>query len=72
MNMYVCGGNRAFVVATTDLLLFSRFEVTTLGQPLEVLKTQMASSRGDSMATAFKKVWSRGKVLGCESSSFMV
>jgi hypothetical protein len=41
--------------------------VTTLGQPLEVIKTQMASQRGDTMSQALKKVWSRGGVLGCES-----
>ncbi|RXK39744.1 tricarboxylate carrier [Tremella mesenterica] len=40
------------------------FEVTTLGQPLEVLKTQMAANRTQSMATAFRTVWSRGGVLG--------
>lgn len=41
--------------------------MTTLGQPLEVIKTQMASQRGDTMSQALKKVWSRGGVLGCES-----
>ncbi|KAM0199958.1 hypothetical protein ACHAPA_004332 [Fusarium lateritium] len=40
------------------------FEVTTLGQPLEVVKTTMAANRGDSMATALGRVWSRGGVLG--------
>jgi hypothetical protein len=40
------------------------FEVTTLGQPLEVLKTQMAANRSQSMATAFKSVWARGGVKG--------
>lgn len=40
--------------------------MTTLGQPLEVVKTQMASQRGDTMSQALKKVWSRGGVLGCE------
>lgn len=44
-----------------------RVQVTTLGQPLEVVKTQMASARGDTMAQALKKVWSRGGVLGCAS-----
>lgn len=38
--------------------------VTTLGQPFEVLKTQMAANRGQNMATAFKTVWSRGGVFG--------
>ncbi|BGP53105.1 hypothetical protein JCM8202_004189 [Rhodotorula sphaerocarpa] len=44
--------------------IMNMFEVTTLGQPLEVVKTQMASARGDTMAQALKKVWSRGGVLG--------
>jgi len=40
------------------------FEVTTLGQPLEVLKTQMAANRSQSMAQAVRTVWSRGGVAG--------
>lgn len=40
------------------------FEVTTLGQPLEVIKTQQASNRTQNMAQALKSVWSRGGVLG--------
>lgn len=40
------------------------FEVTTLGQPLEVLKTQMAANRKQTMAEAFKTVWSRGGIKG--------
>ncbi|ODO05910.1 hypothetical protein I350_04971 [Cryptococcus amylolentus CBS 6273] len=36
------------------------FEVTSLGQPLEVLKTQMAANRKQTMAEAFKTVYSRG------------
>ncbi|GAA5896829.1 Yhm2p [Sporobolomyces salmoneus] len=44
--------------------IMNMFEVTTLGQPLEVVKTQMASQRGDTMSQALKKVWSRGGVLG--------
>ncbi|KAI1008121.1 Citrate/oxoglutarate carrier protein [Podosphaera aphanis] len=40
------------------------FEVTTLGQPLEVVKTTMAANRGDNFATALKKVWSRGGLFG--------
>lgn len=42
------------------------FEVTTLGQPLEVVKTTMAAHRGESMLTALARVWNRGGVLGCE------
>lgn len=40
------------------------FEVTTLGQPLEVIKTQMASNRQQTMPQAVKTVWSRGKLFG--------
>ncbi|KAJ6574975.1 mitochondrial carrier domain-containing protein [Mycena capillaripes] len=38
--------------------------VTTLGQPLEVLKTQMAANRSQPMLQAWKTVWSRGGVAG--------
>ena len=40
------------------------FEVTTLGQPLEVLKTQMAANRSQTMAQAARTVWSRGGIAG--------
>ncbi|KAK2026633.1 mitochondrial carrier [Colletotrichum zoysiae] len=40
------------------------FEVTTLGQPLEVIKTTMAANRGDGFATALGRIWNRGGVLG--------
>ncbi|KAI1825103.1 mitochondrial dicarboxylate carrier protein [Xylaria intraflava] len=40
------------------------FEVTTLGQPLEVVKTTMAANRGDSFGTALGRIWGRGGVLG--------
>ncbi|KIJ21876.1 hypothetical protein PAXINDRAFT_165237 [Paxillus involutus ATCC 200175] len=39
-------------------------EVTTLGQPLEVLKTQMAANRSQTMLQAFQSVWARGRVAG--------
>lgn len=39
-------------------------EVTTLGQPLEVIKTTMAANRSISLLQAAKLVWSRGGVLG--------
>ena len=39
-------------------------QVTTLGQPLEVLKTQMAANRQQTMLEAMKTVWSRGGVSG--------
>ncbi|KAL8292223.1 hypothetical protein RQP46_001689 [Phenoliferia psychrophenolica] len=44
--------------------VMNMFEVTTLGQPFEVIKTQMASQRGDPMSVALKKVWARGGVAG--------
>lgn len=40
------------------------FEVTTLGQPLEVLKTQMAANRSQTMSEALKTVLSRGGIKG--------
>jgi hypothetical protein len=43
------------------------FEVTTLGQPLEVTKTTMAAHRGDGFASALGRIWGRGGVLGCKS-----
>lgn len=39
-------------------------QVTTLGQPLEVLKTQMAANRSQTMLEATKAVWSRGGIAG--------
>jgi len=56
-------------VKFSNLLLGSGlnlFEVTTLGQPLEVMKTTMAANRQDGMAGAVARVWSRGGVLGCK------
>jgi len=44
--------------------IMNMFEVTTLGQPLEVLKTQMAANRSQTMWQATKTVWSRGGVVG--------
>lgn len=41
------------------------FEVTTLGQPLEVIKTTMAANRTDSFAGAMSRIWGRGGILGC-------
>ncbi|AOA60472.1 Citrate/oxoglutarate carrier protein [Komagataella phaffii CBS 7435] len=40
------------------------FEVTSLGQPLEVVKTTIAANRQFSILQAFKHVWSRGGVFG--------
>ncbi|CAK9440241.1 uncharacterized protein LODBEIA_P43410 [Lodderomyces beijingensis] len=39
-------------------------EVTTLGQPLEVIKTTMAANRSLTMAQAARLIWSRGGILG--------
>lgn len=44
--------------------IMNMFEVTTLGQPLEVLKTQMAANRSQTMAQAVKSVWARGGTAG--------
>lgn len=56
--------------SSTPLLLSQltacRFEVTTLGQPLEVTKTTMAANRGVSFAGALGHIWGRGGVLGCQ------
>lgn len=42
--------------------------VTTLGQPLEVVKTTMAANRGDNFASALGRVWGRGGVFGCKDT----
>jgi hypothetical protein len=55
-------------VKFSNLLLgagLNMFEVTTLGQPLEVTKTTMAANRGDSFAGAITRIWGRGGVFGC-------
>lgn len=39
-------------------------EVTTLGQPLEVIKTTIAANRSLSLLESAKLVWSRGGILG--------
>merc|ERR1712000_685906 len=54
-------------VKFSNLLLgagLNMFEVTTLGQPLEVVKATMAAHRGDGFGSALGRVWSRGGVLG--------
>ena len=54
----------------SNLLLgagLNMFEVTTLGQPLEVVKTTMAANRTDTFAGALSRVWGRGGVLGCKT-----
>ncbi|ODV91816.1 hypothetical protein CANCADRAFT_398 [Tortispora caseinolytica NRRL Y-17796] len=54
-------------VSWSNILLgagLNMFEVTTLGQPLEVTKTTMAANRGDTFAAAIRRIWSRGGILG--------
>lgn len=54
----------------SNLLLgagLNMFEVTTLGQPLEVIKTTMAANRKDNFTGALRRIWQRGGVLGCSS-----
>jgi hypothetical protein len=56
-------------VKFSNLLLgagLNLFEVTTLGQPLEVVKTTMAANRGDSFVAALGRIWGRGGVFGCK------
>ena len=57
----------------SNLLLgagLNMFEVTTLGQPLEVIKTTMAANRKDTFAGAMRRIWGRGGALGCTSPKF--
>ncbi|KAK5106873.1 Mitochondrial DNA replication protein yhm2 [Lithohypha guttulata] len=54
-------------VKFSNLLLgagLNMFEVTTLGQPLEVVKTTMAANRSDGFVSAMSRVWGRGGILG--------
>lgn len=56
-------------VKFSNLLLgagLNMFEVTTLGQPLEVVKTTMAANRSDGFTGALGRIWGRGGALGCE------
>ena len=56
-------------VKFSNLLLgagLNMFEVTTLGQPLEVVKTTMAANRSDGFAGAISRIWGRGGILGCK------
>lgn len=56
-------------VKFSNLLLgagLNMFEVTTLGQPLEVVKTTMAAHRSDTFAGAMTRIWGRGGVFGCK------
>ncbi|KAI8053586.1 mitochondrial carrier domain-containing protein [Thamnidium elegans] len=40
------------------------FETSTLGQPFEVMKTQMAANRGQPMMDGLKAIYSRGGIFG--------
>ncbi|KAJ5097506.1 Mitochondrial DNA replication protein YHM2 [Penicillium angulare] len=40
------------------------FQCTTLGNPLDVLKTHIAANRTDTLKDAIRKTWSRGGVAG--------
>lgn len=40
------------------------FEISTLGQPFEVVKTHMAANRSDNLVSAFKKTYARGGISG--------
>jgi len=54
-------------VKFSNLLLgasLNMFEVTTLGQPLEVVKTTMAANRTDTFPKAISRIWSRGGIFG--------
>jgi hypothetical protein len=44
--------------------LVGMFEVSTLGHPFEVIKTNMAANRGDPVHVVLKKIWKRGGVAG--------
>ncbi|KAE8344700.1 hypothetical protein BDV24DRAFT_148896 [Aspergillus arachidicola] len=43
--------------------LMNIFQVTTLGQPMEVLKTHLAANRQDTLRAAVQKTWLRGGAL---------
>ncbi|KAK9471813.1 mitochondrial carrier domain-containing protein [Dipodascopsis tothii] len=54
-------------VSWSNILLgasLNMFECSSLGQPLEVIKTTMAANRGDTFPSAISRIWSRGGVLG--------
>ncbi|KAI8064538.1 mitochondrial carrier domain-containing protein [Gongronella butleri] len=54
-------------VSFTNLAIgagLNMFEVTTLGQPFEVMKTQLAANRGQSIMQAIRNVYGRGGIFG--------
>lgn len=46
------------------IIALNLFEVSTLGQPFEVIKTQLAANRGQSLKQALANIYSRGGVFG--------
>ncbi|KMU82890.1 mitochondrial DNA-binding protein [Coccidioides immitis H538.4] len=58
------GGQLDFESSGADTVFAQPIRVTTLGQPLEVIKTTMAANRNDSFAGAMGRIWGRGGVLG--------
>lgn len=64
MNMFEVSRLGVLRTVGRTSLMFALRQVTTLGQPLEVVKTQMASNRQQTMGQALRTVWSRGGVLG--------
>ncbi|KAI9487447.1 MAG: mitochondrial carrier domain-containing protein [Benjaminiella poitrasii] len=54
-------------ISYKNLLLgasLNMFEVSTLGQPFEVIKTQLAANRGQSLIEALRNIYGRGGVFG--------
>lgn len=56
-------GNRSLINLAIGAAI-QVFEVSTLGQPFEVLKTHMAAHRSDSLVAAMQKTYSRGGIFG--------
>ncbi|KAI9261150.1 mitochondrial carrier domain-containing protein [Sporodiniella umbellata] len=54
-------------ISYKNLLLgagLNMFETSTLGQPFEVIKTQMAANRGEPMLKGLQAIYGRGGILG--------
>ena len=61
------GGDKTEKLSWQSLLIGAAiqvFEVTTLGQPFEVLKTHMAAHRQDGLRAAIVKTYQRGGIFG--------
>ncbi|EFE40568.1 hypothetical protein TRV_04703 [Trichophyton verrucosum HKI 0517] len=61
-NLLLGAGLNLFEYAPPPI--YARLTVTTLGQPLEVIKTTMAANRSDTFAGAMGRIWGRGGILG--------